>query len=176
MKKREQKLCEEIYTQYAERIYWYIKRHYYDIPEQDIRNVMQEVWVSLSKEIGKVIVMEKERQLYWLFAVCKSKCLDYYRRTKKAWELDELLQKQYEERPIPSVEGTVTGKLEGWEILESLSPDERKTLAAHYFEERPSDLSTREANALACKNYRVQQKIKNKMGGDKAKKMKPTRA
>lgn len=174
MKKREQKLCEEIYTQYAERLYWYIKRHYYDIPEEDIRDVMQDIWVSLSKEIEKVSEMGNERRLYWLFTVCKSKCLDYYRSTKKAWELDDLLQKNYEERRVPSVEKTVTGKLEGWEILESLSPDERKILAAHYFEERPTNLSAKEANALACKNYRLQQKIKNKMGGDKAKKMKPT--
>ena len=73
-------------------MYWYVKKHFPDLPEEDIRDILQEVWTSLLNAIDKLYDKGDEGQFAWLIKVTQTKVIDYYsppeenRRTgRKDW-------------------------------------------------------------------------------------------
>ena len=69
-------------------MYWYVKKHFPDLPEEDIRDILQEVWTSLLNAIDKLYDKGDEGQFAWLIKVTQTKVIDYYRsqRKQKNWE------------------------------------------------------------------------------------------
>ena len=55
MRKREEKICMEIYEANKNLIYRYLQKKHPYIPREDLRDVMQELWLDLVKDIRKVI-------------------------------------------------------------------------------------------------------------------------
>lgn len=54
MDRRDHDRCQELYVKYREFMYWYVKKHFPDLPEEDIRDILQEVWTSLLNAIDKL--------------------------------------------------------------------------------------------------------------------------
>ena len=71
MKRKEEELCLRIYEEYRNRIYRYLKHKFPDIPQEDLRDIMQNVWADLVKDIHKLIPLDETDRLKWLLAVGK---------------------------------------------------------------------------------------------------------
>ncbi len=41
MDRRDHDRCQELYVKYREFMYWYVKKHFPDLPEEDIRDILQ---------------------------------------------------------------------------------------------------------------------------------------
>lgn len=41
--RRDHDRCQELYVKYRQFMYWYVKKHFPDLPEEDIRDILQEV-------------------------------------------------------------------------------------------------------------------------------------
>lgn len=64
------------------------EKHFPDLPEEDIRDILQEVWTSLLNAIDKLYDKGDEGQFARLIRVTQTKVIDYYRSRKeqKNWE------------------------------------------------------------------------------------------
>ena len=83
MDRRDHDRCQELYVKYREFMYWYVKKHFPDLPEEDIRDILQEVWTSLLNAIDKLYDKGDEGQFAWLIKVTQTKV---NRRTgRKDW-------------------------------------------------------------------------------------------
>lgn len=89
MDRRDHDRCQELYVKYREFMYWYVKKHFPDLPEEDIRDILQEVWTSLLNAIDKLYDKGDEGQFAWLIKVTQTKVIDYYRSRRKTEELGE---------------------------------------------------------------------------------------
>lgn len=89
MDRRDHDRCQELYVKYREFMYWYVKKHFPDLPEEDIRDILQEVWTSLLNAIDKLYDKGDEGQFAWLIKVTQTKVIDYYRSQRKTEELGE---------------------------------------------------------------------------------------
>ena len=83
MDRRDHDRCQELYVKYREFMYWYVKKHFQDLPEEDIRDILQEVWTSLLNAIDKLYDKGDEGQFAWLIKVTQTKVIDYYRSQRK---------------------------------------------------------------------------------------------
>lgn len=100
--RRDHDRCQELYVKYRKFMYWYVKKHFPDLPEEDIRDILQEVWTSLLNAIDKLYDKGDEGQFAWLIRVTQTKVIDYYRSRKRTEELVEGLTE--EERRILAIE------------------------------------------------------------------------
>lgn len=91
--RRDHDRCQELYVKYRQFMYWYVKKHFPDLPEEDIRDILQEVWTSLLNAIDKLYDKGDEGQFAWLIRVTQTKVIDYYRSRKeqKNWEKRSVL-------------------------------------------------------------------------------------
>lgn len=80
--RRDHDRCQELYVKYRQFMYWYVKKHFPDLPEEDIRDILQEVWTSLLNAIDKLYDKGDEGQFAWLIRVTQTKVIDYYRSRK----------------------------------------------------------------------------------------------
>lgn len=87
--RRDHDRCQELYVKYRQFMYWYVKKHFPDLPEEDIRDILQEVWTSLLNAIDKLYDKGDEGQFAWLIRVTQTKVIDYYRSRKRTEELGE---------------------------------------------------------------------------------------
>ena len=87
--RRDHDRCQELYVKYRQFMYWYVKKHFPDLPEEDIRDILQEVWTSLLNAIDKLYDKGDEGQFAWLIRVTQTKVIDYYRFRKRTEELGE---------------------------------------------------------------------------------------
>ena len=87
--RRDHDRCRELYVKYRQFMYWYVKKHFPDLPEEDIRDILQEVWTSLLNAIDKLYDKGDEGQFAWLIRVTQTKVIDYYRSRKRTEELGE---------------------------------------------------------------------------------------
>ena len=83
MKRKEEELCLRIYEGYRNRIYRYLKHKFPDIPQEDLRDIMQNVWADLVKDIHKLIPLDETDRLKWLLAVGKIEACEWYRKNQK---------------------------------------------------------------------------------------------
>lgn len=86
--RRDHDRCRELYVKYRQFMYWYVKKHFPDLPEEDIRDILQEVWTSLLNAIDKLYDKGDEGQFAWLIRVTQTKVIDYYRSRKRTEELE----------------------------------------------------------------------------------------
>lgn len=88
MDRRDHDRCQELYVKYRQFMYWYVKKHFPDLPEEDIRDILQEVWTSLLNAIDKLYDKGDEGQFAWLIRVTQTKVIDYYHpgKEQKNWE------------------------------------------------------------------------------------------
>ena len=87
--RRDHDRCQELYVKYRQFMYWYVKKHFPDLPEEDIRDILQEVWTSLLNAIDKLYDKGDEGQFAWLIRVTQTKVIDYYRSRRRTEELGE---------------------------------------------------------------------------------------
>lgn len=71
--RRDHDRCRELYVKYRQFMYWYVKKHFPDLPEEDIRDILQEVWTSLLNAIDKLYDKGDEGQFAWLIRVTQTK-------------------------------------------------------------------------------------------------------
>lgn len=91
--RRDHDRCRELYVKYRQFMYWYVKKHFPDLPEEDIRDILQEVWTSLLNAIDKLYDKGDEGQFAWLIRVTQTKVIDYYRSRKRTEELGEKIDR-----------------------------------------------------------------------------------
>lgn len=60
--------CVEIYESNKIEMYWYLKKQYNWLPEEDVNDVMQETWKFMVNHILKVSEWKVNEQRMWLFA------------------------------------------------------------------------------------------------------------
>ena len=86
--RRDHDRCQELYVKYRQFMYWYVKKHFPDLPEEDIRDILQEVWTSLLNAIDKLYDKGDEGQFAWLIRVTQTKVIDYYRSRRRTGRKD----------------------------------------------------------------------------------------
>lgn len=159
--RRDHDRCQELYVKHKQFMYWYVKKHFPDLPEEDIRDILQEVWTSLVNGINKIYDKGDEGQFAWLIRVTQTKVIDYYRSRKKTEELGEKIGLALQEEQMEaSVQDAVIAKMIAMELVEGLSEAERKVLFAEYLSEGNEDTS----NAFKCKRTRLRRKIEESLG------------
>ena len=127
MDRRDHDRCQELYVKYREFMYWYVKKHFPDLPEEDIRDILQEVWTSLLNAIDKLYDKGDEGQFAWLIKVTQTKVIDYYRSQRKTEELGERIGLALQEQEEGcSVQDTVIARMIAMELVEGLTEKEKK--------------------------------------------------
>lgn len=161
MDRRDHDRCQELYVKYREFMYWYVKKHFPDLPEEDIRDILQEVWTSLLNAIDKIYDKGDEGQFAWLIRVTQTKVIDYYRSQRKTEELGEKIGLALQgQREDSSVQDTVIAKMIAMELVEGLTEKERRVLAVEYFSDTDEEVS----NAFKCRRSRLRRKIEKGLG------------
>lgn len=135
--RRDHDRCQELYVKYRQFMYWYVKKHFPDLPEEDIRDILQEVWTSLLNAIDKLYDKGDEGQFAWLIRVTQTKVIDYYRSRKRTEELGEKIGLALREQQ-----------------------EERRILAIEYFSDTTGEVS----NAFKCRRSRLRRKIEESLG------------
>lgn len=169
LKRTEEELCLWIYNKNKDTIYRYLKTKFPYIPQEDMRDIMQNTWTDLVREIRKLIPLDATDQLKWLLAVGKIEGYNWYRKNQKLQfqsleEVQEMEQESIWEHLLPDpVQDLVLEKLEALEIIKSLTEPEWKLLYAACEEPLQKDrkLST---NAERCKRYRARKKLMKRFG------------
>ena len=132
--RRDHDRCRELYVKYRQFMYWYVKKHFPDLPEEDIRDILQEVWTSLSNAIDKLYDKGDEGQFAWLIRVTQTKVIDYYRSRRRTEELGEKIGLALrEQQEVGSVQDIVIARMIAMELVEGLTEEERRILAIEYF-------------------------------------------
>lgn len=165
MKRKEEELCLWIYETYKDRICRYLNYRFSDIPREDLRDVLQNVWTDMVKDIHKLVPLNETERLKWLLAVAKIEAFDWY-RTKQKMQFESLEEvEEKEQRNLwnqllsDPVQDLVMQKLEALEIIRNLTEPECQILyssCGEGWQESPK-LST---NAERCRKYRVRKKLK----------------
>lgn len=159
--RRDHDRCQELYVKYREFMYWYVKKHFPDLPEEDIRDILQEVWTSLLNAIDKLYDKGDEGQFAWLIKVTQTKVIDYYRSQRKTEELGERIGLALQEQKEGcSVQDTVIERMIAMELVEGLTEKERRVLSIEYF----SDTNDEVSNAFKCRRSRLRRKIEESFG------------
>lgn len=167
MKRKEEELCLRIYEEYRNRIYRYLKHKFPDIPQEDLRDIMQNVWADLVKDIHKLIPLDETDRLKWLLAVGKIEACEWYRKNQKM-QFQSLEEVQEEEGkgvwrhlfPDP-VQDLVLERLEALEIIRSLTEPEWKVLYSFCGESCQEEHRLSD-NAERCRKYRVRKKLRER--------------
>lgn len=168
MRKREEEICMEIYELNKNLIYRYLQKKHPYIPGEDLRDVMQELWLDLVRDIRKVIPKDEEGRRSWLLYVANLECLNWYRRNRKSrmLSLDEAdensFARKFADRFCDPVQEFVEKKLLTAEILRSLSQRERDVLYSSYVQKKFPEGKRSFTNAERCRNYRVMKKLKER--------------
>lgn len=161
MDRRDHDRCQELYVKYREFMYWYVKKHFPDLPEEDIRDILQGVWTSLLNAIDKLYDKGDEGQFAWLIKVTQTKVIDYYRSQRKTEELGEKIGLALQEQKEGcSVQDTVIARMIAMELVEGLTEKERRVLSIEYF----SDTNDEVSNAFKCRRSRLRRKIEESFG------------
>lgn len=138
-----------------------VKKHFPDLPEEDIRDILQEVWTSLLNAIDKLYDKGDEGQFAWLIKVTQTKVIDYYRSQRKTEELGERIGLALQEQKEGcSVQDTVIARMIAMELVEGLTEKERRVLSIEYF----SDTNDEVSNAFKCRRSRLRRKIEESFG------------
>lgn len=167
MTKKERLICEKIYNDNHKRINWYIWKHYGSLSEEEIHDIMQDVWKALCQDIAEVSKRSEEGQWAWLITVVKNRVKSGYRNHERDKKLEEKLLLNVDDYPeAKSAEAHVLEKVAAEEILNKLTREERQLLFQKYQDPNLSEESGilgKTANAIACKLYRVRGKLKEYM-------------
>lgn len=119
--RRDHDRCQELYVKYRQFMYWYVKKHFPDLPEEDIRDILQEVWTSLLNAIDKLYDKGDEGQFAWLIRVTQTKVIDYYRSRRRTEELGEKIGLALrEQQEVGSVQDIVIARMIAMELVEGL--------------------------------------------------------
>lgn len=166
MNKREKQICAEIYEANKNIVYRYLKKKFSDIPEEDLLDIMQNLWTDLVKDIKKVSVRDDTARLKWLICVARMEGINWYRKNSKVFieSLDSETQMYADRIPadkvLNPVQEFVLEKLTALEILQSLTKPEREVLYASYARNPVLDGERNFTNAERCRNYRMKKKLK----------------
>lgn len=159
--RRDHDRCQELYVKYRQFMYWYVKKHFPDLPEEDIRDILQEVWTSLLNAIDKLYDKGDEGQFAWLIRVTQTKVIDYYRSRKRTEELGQKIGLALrEQQEVGSVQDIVIARMIAMELVEGLTEEERRILAIEYFSDTTGEVS----NAFKCRRSRLRRKIEESLG------------
>lgn len=159
--RRDHDRCQELYVKYRQFMYWYVKKHFPDLPEEDIRDILQEVWTSLLNAIDKLYDKGDEGQFAWLIRVTQTKVIYYYRSRKRTEELGEKIGLALrEQQEVGSVQDIVIARMIAMELVEGLTEEERRILAIEYFSDTTGEVS----NAFKCRRSRLRRKIEESLG------------
>lgn len=163
MKKYEETICLKIYEENEVRLSWYLRKKCTWLNEEDVHDVMQEVWKALSENIEKVGEWNKGAQWKWLASVAHNQAAYYARKNSTKEKLFGKIQEE-ELRPakILTVEDVVLDKITAENIMKKLSRSEKEALFGDLLETNGSKGKTK-SNAAACKSYRARKKLEKHM-------------
>ena len=159
--RRDHDRCQELYVKYRQFMYWYVKKHFPDLPEEDIRDILQEVWTSLLNAIDKLYDKGDEGQFAWLIRVTQTKVIDYYRSRKRTEELGEKDRSCFTGTTGSLFCAGHSGRKNDCNgTVEGLTEEERRILAIEYFSDTTGEVS----NAFKCRRSRLRRKIEESLG------------
>lgn len=164
MNKEESKNCLRIYEENNKRINWYLRRKCSWLSEDDICDVMQEVWKALSENIHRVGTWNEASQWSWLASVAYKQAVNVARKNVRKQETTELVQKYIWQSSIRApLEDSIIHKLTAVNILKKLSPKEREILFGDILKPDDPTVKKRKDNADVCKSYRARKKLEKHM-------------
>lgn len=162
MNKREETICLRIYEENRVRVHWYLRNNYSWLNEEDISDVMQEVWRALTENIEKVCEWDSVSQFKWLLTVTRNQAITMFRKNERRAEAIERY-KLYEmqQKTSPSAENVLSLRRSATAVLQKLSAADKDILFGDLLHkdqpEKPKD------NAYACKSYRARKKLEKHM-------------
>lgn len=164
MNKEEAAICLKIYEENCDRISWYLRRKYGWLNEEDVNDVMQEVWKALSENIEKVGAWNPPSQWGWLATVASHQAATCFRRNVKKEELVERIQ-NYGDLPKKRerVDEAVYSKIIAEGIMRKLSQKDKEVLFGDILDPCDPTEKRRKNNAETCKYYRARKKLEKHM-------------
>ncbi|MBS6193946.1 MAG: sigma-70 family RNA polymerase sigma factor [Clostridiales bacterium] len=167
MNKKEKMICEKIYEDNHRRISWYIWKHHSWLGEEDIYDVMQDLWKSLCQEITQVSKRTEQGQWAWLITVTNNRIVSKIREKVRNKRLEEKLLAYMENFSEPeSIENAAVDKILAENVLEKMTDEEKYLLFGKFLDRKPLDgeeaLTTLD-NATVCKTYRARKKLEKHM-------------
>lgn len=163
MEKYEETICLKIYEENEMRLSWYLRKKCMWLNEEDIYDVMQEVWKALSENIQKVGMWDGGSQWKWLASVAYKQAAYYARKNSTK---EKLIGRMQEEELHPAkvltVEEVVIQKITAENIMKKLSRKEKEVLFGDLLETDDSKRKQK-GNAAACKSYRARKKLEKHM-------------
>ena len=162
MNYQECKICNRIYFENQDRLNWYLIKRFPDLNPEDMRDILQETWHKLSKNIDEVAERKPDEQTFWLMKVSHNEVISLLRKQK----LDKNKMAEFQERLMESkqkvsVEDEVVDKITAQEMLQKLTTEEIRILLDKM--ENSSDKKARKSNAENCKTYRIIQRLRKKL-------------
>lgn len=163
MNTMEKELTEKIYEENRERVRWYLWKNFTWLNQEDLRDIMQDVWIVLSENIDKVGSWAPAAQWGWLSTVAHNLVVSHGRfSTRKDTLQEELKDKFAEPKHFVSVEDMAIGKIMAETLLAKLSREDKKfILDSSSFSS--DGKKQRKSNADSCKSYRLRKKLEKHM-------------
>lgn len=164
MNKKEEEIYLRIYEENKERMYWLLRKKCTWLKEDEIPDIMQEVWEALSVNFQKVSEWNEAAQWSWLATVAYNQAVNVIRKRVKREELAEKIT-AFELFPLKklSTEETVIGRVTALSILEQLSVKEKRVLYRETLEPEDPEVKKPKDNAETCKIYRARKKLEKHM-------------
>lgn len=163
--RKEMMICQRLYEENGVRVRWFLASRFSDLSEDDVFDVMQEVWKTLAEHIDVVLKKDSDGQRAWLLTVARNKAYDKVRERQRELHLIERVQ---ENDPMmrqkdASAQDIAVGRVIASAILEKLSCADRETLFGEYFNVSSEMETEKVTNAKTCKRYRARMKLKKYM-------------
>ena len=159
----QRKICQKIYEENVERVRWYLWKKFEWLNEEDVRDIMQDVWRILSENIETVGEWPPAAQWKWLKTVAHNRVISFLRRAERNVEIDGEIGVSFGLSTITSAEDSAIEKVTAETILKKLSKSDKRTIFKNYLQSDPSPKPQRKSNAEVCKSYRAKKRLQKEM-------------
>lgn len=166
MRESELQRISYLYEQYKTVLFRYLQKEYDRLRLDDIQDILQDIWISLTECIEEVEKLEPKQQASWLYTAAQYRAKNMLKKKSYAAEVlmpyEELTEYKSGERPLFDA---VADRLAAGGILMSLDSLERKLLLARFRGIPFSRIEAEEcsAHALECKYSRLMKKLEKRM-------------
>ena len=161
MNKHQQEICQYIYEEQKQSIYWYLRTHFGWLGDEDVHDVMSEVWLAMCQNVDRLSQLDEIAQRKYLFRVAHNQAVNFQRYDERNKSLMEKIDQDTVTFPIysDSVENMAMERISAQSVIDKLTQKDKKVLFRHYLSLSNLESKTTKSNADICKDYRVRQKL-----------------